>query len=192
MSGLQRVISPMARRMRLMVGRCLLAAVNDSLQRQNVQVRLLSGEVADDVEHYQPGGFTSVPLPGAVGLFMSSGGKRSGLAALLLENKEKRLNNLKPGEVAIYNIADSKGHHLILKEGGIATLVCSQFVVQAAADVSFETPMATFSGNVKISGELEVEGVSKAKDHLSGEISGKDHLHTGNLGAPTSPPVGGA
>jgi phage baseplate assembly protein V len=184
MVGLQRMIAPLSRRLRLMVGRCLLESVNDGLQRQNVQVRLLSGEVADEIEHYQPGGFTSVPLPGAVGLFMASGGKRSGLAALLLENKEKRLNNLKAGDAAIYHIGE--GHYLMLKENGVALLLCKRFEVQASEQVSFDTPLATFTGAV------EIAKTSTARDHLSSGVSGKGHDHLGNLGQPTSPPRGGA
>lgn len=176
-------LGALQRGIKLMVGRCLLVAVNDDLQRQNVQVRLLEGEVADDIEHYQQAGFTSVPLSGAVGLFLASGGKRSGLAAFLLENKEKRLKGLKPGEAAIYHIGE--GHHLVLKENGVATLICKRFEVEASDQVHFETPMATFSGDV------EIAGISTASDHLSSGVSGKGHEHTGNLGQPTSPPVGG-
>lgn len=182
--GLHRMMAPMGRRLRLMVGRCLLVAVDDARQRQNVQVRLLNGEVADDIEHFQQAGFTSVPLSGAVGLFVASGGKRSGVAALLLENKEKRLNGLKPGDAAIYHIAE--GHHLVLQENGVALLVCKRLEVQASEQVSFQTPLATFSGDVQIA------GTSSAADHLSSGISGAGHAHTGNLGQPTSPPLGGA
>lgn len=181
---MSRLLAPLVRRMSLIVGRCLLVAVNDGLQRQNVQVRLLSDEVADEIEHYQQAGFTSVPLAGAVGLFLASGGKRSGLAAFLLENKEKRLKGLKPGDAAIYHI--NEGHHLVLKENGVALLMCKRFEVQASELVAFDTPLATFSGAV------EITKTSKALDHLSSGISGKDHPHTGNLGAPTSKPLGGA
>ncbi|MDA8483586.1 phage baseplate assembly protein V [Pseudomonas resinovorans] len=177
------MLAPMARRLRLMVGRCLLVAADDARQRQNVQIKLLSGEVADDVEHYQQAGFTSVPLPGAVGLFLASGGKRSGLAALLLENKEQRLNGLEPGDAAIYHIGE--GHHLVLEKDGVARLVCQRLVIEASAQVDFQTPLASFSG------DIEVAGTSTATDHLSSGISGLGHLHTGNLGAPTSPPIGG-
>jgi phage baseplate assembly protein V len=173
----------MARRLRLMVGRCLLVVANDALQRQNVQVKLLSGEVADDVEHYQQAGFTSVPLPGATGLFLASGGKRSGVAALLLENKDKRHKGLQAGDAAVYHIAE--GHHLVLEKDGVARLICQKFVVEASSEVEFQTPLASFSGDVKI------KGLSEAEDHLSSEVSGKGHEHIGNLGAPTSPPIGG-
>lgn len=180
MVGLQRMMAPVTRRLRLMVGRCLLVAVNDGLQRQNVQVRLLSGEVADEIEHYQQAGFTSVPLPGAVGLFLASGGKRSGLAALLLENKEKRLKNLKAGDAAIYHIGE--GHHLVLQENGVAVLLCKRFEVRAAEQVEVQSPLTTFSGDVRIA------KTSTASDHLSSGVSGKGHAHTDS---PSSPPVGG-
>lgn len=179
--SMQRLLAPLATRMRLLVGRCLLVGADDELQRQNVQLRLLSGEVADEVEHYQQAGFTSVPLPGATGLFLASGGKRSGLAALLLENKEQRLKGLKPGDAAIYHI--SEGHHLVLKENGVAVLMCRRFEVQASEQVAFDSPLVTFSGNT------ETTGTSKALDHLSDGVSGSGHEHTGNLGNPTTPPI---
>ena len=182
---MSRLLAPLYRSLSLMVGRCLLIAANDTLQRQNVQVRLLADEVADDIEHYQSAGFTSVPLPGAVGLFLASGGKRSGLAAFLLENKEKRLKGLEPGDAAVYHIAE--GHHLVLKKDGVALLVCKRFEVQASDQVHFESPLATFSGRV------EITGTSSAADHLSSGVSGKGHGHTDSLSGPTSPPLlGGA
>ncbi|MFL1552505.1 phage baseplate assembly protein V [Pseudomonas sp. D47] len=178
---MSRLLAPLKRSLSLMVGRCLLIAANDNLQRQNIQVRLLADEVADDVEHYQSAGFTSVPLPGAVGLFLASGGKRSSLAAFLLENKEKRLKGLKPGDAAIYHIGE--GHHLVLKENGVALLMCKRLEVQASEQVAFDTPLATFSGHVEIAGN------STALDHLSSGVSGAEHEHTGNLGKPTSAPI---
>lgn len=181
---LNRVLAPITRAMKLMVGRCLLVSADDSLQRQNVQVRLLADEVADEVEHYQQAGFTSVPLSGAVGLFLASGGKRSGLAAFLLENKEKRLKGLKAGDAAVYHI--SEGHHLVLKENGVAVLMCKRFEVQASEQVHFDTPLTKFSGGV------EIAGVSKALDHLSDGISGAKHPHDDSLNGRTSPPLGGA
>jgi len=181
---MSRLLAPIKRSLSLMVGRCLLIAANDNLQRQNVQVRLLADEVADDVEHYQQAGFTSVPLGGAVGLFLASGGKRSSLAAFLLENKERRLKGLEPGDAAIYHIAE--GHHLVLKKNGVALLMCKRFEVQASEQVAFDTPLASFSGQV------EIAGISTAQDHLSSGVSGLGHAHTGNLGNPTSAPLGGA
>lgn len=181
MSSLSRLTAPLLRRMRLIAGRCMLDAVNDELQKQNVQVRLLSGESASEVENFQQAGFTSVPLPGAVGLYLATGGKRTSLASFLLENKGRRKRGLKPGEACIYHIGEDD-HYLILESGGIARLVCKRFIVEAEQEANFNTPKVTFAKDVVIG------GVSEAADHMSGGISGKNHTHRG--GDVTSPPIG--
>lgn len=180
----QRLLAPLYRRLRLIAGRCLLEAVDDSLQRQNVQVQLLAGEVASDVEHFQQAGFTSVPLPGAIGLYLATGGKRSSLAALLLENKERRPTGLKPGETCLYHIGEYN-HFFILENDGVARLVCKRFVVEAEDEVVFDTPVARFTH------DIDVAGISKASDHDSGGISGKGHAHTDAENRATSTPNGG-
>ncbi len=43
-------------------------------------------------------------------------------------------------------------------------------------------------GNVQTTKDVTITGKSTASDHLSSGISGKGHIHIGNLGKPTSPP----
>lgn len=191
MSGTQRLLAPLYRRIRLLVGRCVLDAVDDSLQRQNVQVRLLSGESASEIEHFQQAGFTSIPLPGATGLYLATGGKRTSLAAFLLENKERRKKDLKPGESCIYHIGEDD-HYFILENDGVARLVCKRFLVEASEEVIFDTPKATFTHDIETGGNATFAGTSSAADHLSDGISAKGHNHTDGDGEPTSPPKGGA
>lgn len=46
------------------------------------------------------------------------------------------------------------------------------------------------AGTVTVNGDLSVSGtISSDTDVLSAGISGKNHVHTGNMGQPTSPPV---
>lgn len=48
------------------------------------------------------------------------------------------------------------------------------------------------AGTVTVNGDLSVSGtISSDTDVLSAGISGKSHVHTGNMGQPTSPPVAG-
>lgn len=189
MSALQRMTAPLLRRMRLIAGRCMLDAVNDNLQKQNVQIRLLAGESASEVENFQQAGFTSVPLPGAVGLYLATGGKRTSLASFLLENKARRKRGLKPGESCIYHIGEND-HYLILESNGVARLVCKQFIVEAEQECVFDTPKVTFSKDVVIGGRAAIAGISSAADHMSGGISAKWHTHTDGDGEVTSPPRG--
>ncbi|MGL4885378.1 MAG: phage baseplate assembly protein V [Aeromonas veronii] len=189
MSALQRLTAPLLRRMRLIAGRCMLDAVNDDLQKQNVQVRLLSGESASEIENFQQAGFTSVPLPGAVGLYLATGGKRTSLASLLMENKARRKRGLKSGEVCVYHIGEDD-HYFILESGGVARLVCKRFAVEAEQEVSFNTPKVTFSEDVVIGGNAVISGTSSATDHMSGGISGRGHTHIDGDGEQTSSPLG--
>lgn len=189
MSALQRLTAPLVRRMRLIAGRCMLDAVNDDLQKQNVQVRLLSGESASEIENFQQAGFTSVPLSGAVGLYLATGGKRTSLASFLLENKARRKRGLKPGEVCVYHIGEDD-HYFILESGGVARLVCKRFIVEAEQEINFNSPKVTFSKNVVIGGNAVISGTSSAADHMSGGVSGRGHIHIDGDGEQTSPPQG--
>ncbi|MGL4710363.1 MAG: phage baseplate assembly protein V [Aeromonas veronii] len=190
MSGLSRLTAPLLRRMRLIAGRCMLDAVNDDLQKQNVQIRLLAGESASEVENFQQAGFTSVPLPGAVGLYLATGGKRTSLASFLLENKARRKRGLKPGESCIYHIGEDD-HYLILESNGVARLVCKRLIVEAEQECNFNTPKVTFANDVAIGGNAVIAGTSTAADHASGGVSGKFHTHRDGDGRLTSSPLGG-
>lgn len=189
MSALQRMAAPLLRRMRLIAGRCMLDAVNDGLQKQNVQVRLLSGESASEIENFQQAGFTSVPLPGAVGLYLATGGKRTSLASFLLENKARRKRGLKPGEACVYHIGEDD-HYFILESGGVARLVCKRFIVEAEQEINFNTPKVAFSKDVAIGGHAVISGTSSAADHMSGGVSGRGHIHIDGDGEQTSLPQG--
>ncbi|KHA57165.1 hypothetical protein NM74_07835 [Aeromonas hydrophila] len=186
---MQRLLAPLHRRIRLLAGRCMLDAVDDSLQKQNVQIRLLSGELASEIENFQQAGFTSVPLPGAVGLYLATGGKRTSLASFLLENKGRRKRGLNPGEVCIYHIGEDN-HFFILERNGVARLVCKRFIVEAEEENIFNTPKTTFNGDVAIGGNANISGTSSAPDHISGGISSKGHIHIDGDGEITSQPQG--
>jgi len=69
-------LQPLKRRIYLMLGRAVLAALSDDKQRQYVQFSALKGEVKDNVERVQEYGFTSHPLPGAQVIFISLSGNR--------------------------------------------------------------------------------------------------------------------
>ena len=58
-----RILRSLQRRMATLVGRAVLLAVNAGTGLQSVQVRILADEVMDGVEHMEPYGFTSNPLP---------------------------------------------------------------------------------------------------------------------------------
>ena len=49
MQAINRIIAPLKRGLQLLVSRAVVSVVNDAYARQNLQLRLQSDEVADDV-----------------------------------------------------------------------------------------------------------------------------------------------
>ncbi|HEA3248430.1 phage baseplate assembly protein V [Pasteurella multocida] len=174
MQGLNRVLAPIKRSLKLLVNRGVMSFVSDEHKRQNLQIRLQSDEVIDDAERFQNYGFSSVPTAGEV-IALEVGGKRSHIAVLVVDDKGVRPKGLKSGDVVVYH---QEGHSFLLTEQGEVVLTCKKFTVRAEQEVSFETPQTQFTGNVDIMGQ------STAKDHVSSGISSKDHDHERSVGKP--------
>lgn len=111
-----RMIGPLGRAVANMVARGSVALANAATKMQTLQLRLLSGEVKDGVEHFEPYGFTSCPKPGAEALVLFLGGDRSHGVAVAVGDRRYRLVGLDEGEVALF---DDLGHKVHLTRGGI-------------------------------------------------------------------------
>lgn len=101
--SVNKIMGPLARRVRLMIGRGVLALVNDSLRMQALQVRALSGEVLENVEHWQPYGFTYHPLPGGEPLLVFPKGDRSHAVCIAVADRRYRVKGLAQGEVCLFD-----------------------------------------------------------------------------------------
>lgn len=187
MQGLNKVLAPIKRGLKLLVSRAVVSIVNDAYARQNLQIRLQTDEVADDVERFQNYGFSSVPFAGEA-VVVSVGGKRNHLVAVVVDDKGSRPTGLKAGDVVMYH---SEGHQILFTENGEVILSCKKFTTKTEevvfncknfsvnADlVKFDTPQTQFTGDV------DILGISTAKDHSSGGISVKDHDHERGAGRP--------
>lgn len=174
MQGLNRVLAPLKRSLKLLINRGVMSFVSDSHKRQNLQIRLQSDEVIDDAERFQNYGFSSVPTAGEV-IAVSVGGKRSHIAVLVVDDKGVRPSSLKAGDVVVYH---QEGHQILLTEQGEVVITCQKLTVNAKRQVVFDTPQTQFTGNV------DIVGISTATDHKSSGISGKNHDHTSGVGKP--------
>lgn len=74
-SIVERLMAPVKRRVRMTVLRAVVKMVADERKFQRLQLAKLAGVVDDDVEHFQPYGFWSVPLNGAEALYFAIGGR---------------------------------------------------------------------------------------------------------------------
>lgn len=144
------LVNRLANRVRLTVGRAVLAVVNDALKLQSVQVQLLEGEVRDDAEHFQHYGFTSVPFAGAEGIALAVGGSRDHVLMINIDDRRYRLKALQNGEVALYT---DEGDKIVMKRG-------NQIEVTAGVKVTLVTPLVEATGNLQVAGNMTVGGTA--------------------------------
>ncbi len=98
-----KAISPLKRKVLLMIGRGVMLAVTDSEKIQLVQLSLLEGETKDKVESFAHFGFTSNPPIGSDCIMLSVGGNREHGIIIGTEHRDFRLKDLASGDSAIYN-----------------------------------------------------------------------------------------
>lgn len=153
---------------------------NAASKMQALQMRLTAGEVKDDLEHFEPYGFTSNPLAGAEGITGFIGGDRSHGVLLVVADRRYRIRAMEAGEVAIYTDEGDKIH---FKRGRIIDIETDTLNIKASTAVNFDTPLISQTGRIESQG-----------DQIAGGISQIEHLHADvQMGHDQSgPPVGGA
>lgn len=129
MSDFARLIAPFGRRLGNMIARGTVAASNAATKMQTLQMRLLAKEVKDDVEHFEPYGFTSAPASGAEGIALFLDGDRSHGIVVVVADRRYRLTGLATGEVALH---DDLGQKVHLTRAGIVVHSAALVRVEAA------------------------------------------------------------
>lgn len=164
MADVARMLGPLARRIGNLLARGTVAAVNASGKMQALQLRLLAGEVKDSMEHFEPFGFTSKPMPGAEALAAFLGGDRSHGVVLVVADRRYRLQTLQDGEVALH---DAFGNHAHFKADGT-------LAVAASTKVAIDSPLVTMTGSLQVAGTI-----TAAVDVVASGKSLKTHVHSG-------------
>lgn len=161
------------------LARGAVALGNSASKLQSLQLRLLAGEIKDNMEHLEPYGYTACPLPGAEALAGFIGGDRSHGVVIVVADRRFRLQGLKPGEVALYT---DEGDRIHFKRGRILDIETVTLNVKASDSVNFDTPLISTTGRIESAG-----------DHVAAGVSQIEHLHDGvQQGTDKSgPPVGG-
>ncbi|NDY41244.1 phage baseplate assembly protein V [Dissulfurirhabdus thermomarina] len=185
---IRRVLDPLSRRVRLMVGRGVLARVDDGAREQVVQVELLAGEVRE-LERYQEYGFSSVPHAGSEGIVVCIGGTRDHGIMVATGDRRYRLTGMAPGEVALYDDL-----------GNVVRLGRDQVTVTAVQHLEASAPTCRLAAEVTIDGNVTVHGDVTASGQIS-DLSGaggssmsamratyNGHTHPGDSGGTTGPP----
>lgn len=155
--------------MRNFLARGVVALVDAGRKLQGLQMRLTADEVKDGMEHFEPYGFTSNPLPGAEGLAAFLGGDRSHGVVVCVADRRFRLQALKSGEVAIYT---DEGDCLHFKRGRLIEIQTLTLKVKAETAVEFDTPVIRTTGQIVSKGDQIAAGVSQVNHPHAGVTVG--------------------
>ena len=172
----QKLLAPLQRRLRLIADRAIVTLVNDALQRQNLQLKVLADEGADDVERFQNYGHSSVPPAGSEAIVLGIGGARAGLVAIAVEDKTVRPKDLEAGDNCLYHL---EGHRILLRKDGLLEVEAKTVIINASDKTTIISP------NNEIQGPLHVTGpITSDTDVTAAGISLKGHDHQEGVGTP--------
>lgn len=124
---LNKFIAPLKRKVQLMVGRCILTAVDNSKDFQELQVEALADEVLDNVERFQNFGHVSYPPKQSQCIILSINGNREHSVAIAVDSKDHRLTGLSEGESALY---DQNGNYVWLTSSGLNKIKLKKLKVE--------------------------------------------------------------
>lgn len=171
-SPFNRMLGPLKRRMAHLVSRAIVTLVHDAARMQALQLGILADEALDNVEHWQPYGYTAKPHTGAEALVLAVGGHRAHSVVISVADRRYRITNLEDGEVAIYT---DEGDRIHLKRGRVIDIVTETLNITASAGVNIDTPIINATGQVVSVG-----------DQIAGGISQISHVHGGVQAGPST------
>lgn len=169
MQGIDRLLRPLRRGLAQIVTRAVVTLVNDAAKMQTLQISLLADEHLDGVEHWQPYGFTAVPLAGAEALVVSVGGHRAHSVVVACGDRRYRITGMQGGEVAIYTDEEDKIH---FKRGRVIDMETHTLNIKAATAVNFDTPQINTTGKIVSAGDQVAGGISQMHHKTSGVMPG--------------------
>lgn len=163
-------VNGLLRRLRVLIDRTVLNRVAYKGRVRVLQVSSRAGVALDGVEHIEPAGFSSHPLPGAEAVVVNLGGN-SGRAIVIVVNDRSHRVVIEEGESVIYN----------MPHGDFVKVKADRSVhVKAGLRVFLETPETELSGNLIVRGNAQIEGTVHADGDVSaGNISLKNHRTSG-------------
>jgi phage baseplate assembly protein V len=164
----------MAARIQATVRRCVVAGVDDDKSCQALQIELLADETLDEVEHFQPYGFTARPFAGAEAVALGVGGLRSHTIVLGVGDRRYRLTSLQEGEVAMH---DDQGQVVHLTRDGIRISSSKGITIETEGDMSLSA-----DGDLSLSadGNLSIDCADFTVSASGAAELGSDDVKIGN------------
>lgn len=144
----RKFIEPLKRKVQMIVGRAVIAAIKDDGPLQTLQLTLNRDEVRDDVQRVQEYGFTSFPKVGAEAFVAFLGGNRDHGVVIAVDDRRYRFKPLSEGEVAIYTDEGDKIH---FKRGKKIDIETNELTINSAQKVTVNTAEAIVNASTKAS-----------------------------------------
>lgn len=187
LGDINRLLNPLRRKIFLLIGRAILAAVDNSETTQLLQVTILKDETISDVERFQEYGFESYPKAGAECFVVFLNGNRSQGIVLSVMDRQYR-PDIDEGEIAFYTHENESagGHRIHFKTGQKIEIFCKEATVNATVKAKVDSPATEVTG-----GSVELASQDAVKKLLNEDFAGlfDTHVHTdpqgGLTGAPT-------
>lgn len=123
-----KMLAPLNRAISNMALRATVVLVNSATKMQTLQLKMRGDEAKENIEHFEPYGFTSKPHGGAEALTLFFNGDRSHGVAVVVADRRFRLNVLESGEVALH---DDQGQKVHLKRDRVLIETPLDFEVRA-------------------------------------------------------------
>lgn len=161
-----------------MLGRAVIRSIVDRGGRQTAQVEVMKGELIDNTPRMQNYGMSSFPpVAGTDCLIGFLGGDRSQGIILVAESRKFRYQNLKEGEVVLY---DDLGNVFLFGREGVSIVGKTRIDVTAPdVEVVASNSATVVSGGSSIT--IDGSGVAIVSPRLThnGVNIGASHTHSG-------------
>ncbi len=158
------------------IDRASVVQSDDSKKMRTLQVVVLADEARDDIEHFEPYGFTSRPKApadkkGAEAIVATLGGTSDLGVAIVVADRRYRVTGLEEGEVCIH---DDQGQKVHLTRDGIVieTPTGKDVTVTCGKDVSVTATNATVSATVKAVVKAPAVELGDTPNPLDGVVVG--------------------
>lgn len=179
------VVDPVATRVKSVVMRAVVDAVDDSKMGQEVRLSGLATEVLDEVERLGPmPGITAYPPVGSEAVVVAVGGNRDHPIVVAVEDRRYRPKGvMSEGDVIIYH--PTAGTQIHVKADGSIDITAGAGVnVTGDVDVTGDLNV---SGDIVGGGDVEDSTRSMAADRTI--YNTHTHPENGAGGGVTSPPI---
>lgn len=111
-----RLIAPIKNKIMLMIGRCILKAVDNTGTTQLIQVSGLKNETISGIERPQEYGLETYPKVEAESIVIFPNGNRDQGLCIKVHDRNNRPSGMNSGDVALY---DSSGNKVVCRDGGV-------------------------------------------------------------------------